>query len=503
MLPPESRLPDLAPLIEEQAWFVVHAPRQTGKTTAMRALAARLRAEPGTVAVCATLETSQGVESVQAAEPLWMEAIAQSAGFQLPPDLVPPPIQAAMGSTVGQRFQAWLHQWCRRMDQRLVLLLDEADVVTGPALISLLRQLRAGFVERGVGRFPTTVALVGMRDLRDYVVDVDSGPGSLHSGSPFNIKSASITLRPFSSAEVAELLGQHTAATGQAFNENALDRIFELTAGQPFLVNAIARWCVEATADRRHEPITVGEVNRARDRLTVERTTHLDSLAQRLKDPRVATVVQAVILGDQPVAYDSDDFEYVVDLGLLVRDGDGARPANPIYRDVLVRQLSYNIQENLRTPWWSWRTADGRLDMDGLVRSFLAWWRENAEVLPEQQPNYPEALPHLAFMAFLQRVVNGGGSVHREYAAGRGAIDLLVEYGPDRFAIELKRVRPRDSLSTQRRRGIEQLTRYMQTLDVASGWLLVFDVRPRRTWEQRLWVDEVIAAGRTIRVYGA
>jgi hypothetical protein len=71
-----------------------------------------------------------------------------------------------------------------------------------------------------------------------------------------------------------------------------------------------------------------------------------------------------------------------------------------------------------------------------------------------------ERLPaHLALCAFLQRVVNGGGRVHREFAAGRGAMDLLINYGSDRFAIEIKRVRTRDRLETVVERGVAQLGR--------------------------------------------
>lgn len=36
-------------------------------------------------------------------------------------------------------------------------------------MISFLRQLRGGFSSRGNGKLPVSVALVGMRDLRDYL----------------------------------------------------------------------------------------------------------------------------------------------------------------------------------------------------------------------------------------------------------------------------------------------------------------------------------------------
>ena len=498
-LPTAVRMPDLAPFLEREQYFVLHAPRQTGKTTAMRTFAASLR-ERGVAGCWATLEASQGVDDIVHAEPLWLRALRQASsvmpsGWQAPD---PTPFDAG---PAGDRLSAYVRAWAASIDVPLVLLLDEADVVTGPALISLLRQLRAGFMDRGICKFPTSVALIGMRDLRDYLVQSKDGR-HINPGSPFNIKAASITLRNFNAEEVTDLLGQHTAETGQAFLPEASAEIARVTDGQPFLVNALADLCVTALVPDRAVPISLAHVDEARERLIRSRTTHLDSLAERLKEPRVAHIVQAVILGDQPLQIDTDDFQYVVDLGLVRTAPGGAEPANPMYREVLARQLSINLQANLAAPWWPWATPEGRLDFPALLVAFRQWWRENADMLPPQAPSYPEAVPHLALCAFLQRVINGGGRVHREFAAGRGAMDLLIEYGPDRFAIEIKRVRTRDSLETVIDRGVIQLGRYLDTVGLDHGWLVVFDVRPDRSWEERLWEREAEFEGKRITVIG-
>lgn len=503
MLPPEQRLPDLQALIERRQYFVVHAPRQTGKTTAMLALAARLRAE-GMAALWCTFETCQGMTETAAAEPLWLQALDEWGRQWLPDPWKPPAHQAFQQGPSGGRLKHYLETWCGSLDVPVVLLIDETDVVTGPALVSLLRQLRAGFMGRMSGTFPSSVALVGMRDLRDYLTEAKDG-APVNPGSPFNVKAASLTLRNFTPEEIASLLAQHTDETGQPFTDAALDRICWWTRGQPYLVNALADHCVSSLQPDRSQPVCDAHVDQAKEALILARTTHLDSLAQRLQDPRVAGIVQTVLLGDAPlqIPYDSDDFDYVVDLGLIRRGPDGAEPANPIYREVLARQLTYRVQSALPRPWWPWSTDDGRLDFPALVEAFRRWWRENSDVLTEQAPCYPEAVPHLAFMAFLQRVVNGGGQVHREFAAGRGAIDLLIEYGPDRFVVELKRVRPRDSLETQRDRGVAQTARYLETVGEAEGWLLLFDVRPGRSWDQRLFAEDVDVGDKRVRVRGA
>jgi hypothetical protein len=259
-----------------------------------------------------------------------------------------------------------------------------------------------------------------MRDLRDYLAQAKDGR-AVNPGSPFNIKAASITLRNFDADEVRDLLAQHTAETGQPFAPDAVAEIARVTDGQPFLVNALADLCVTYLVTDRARAVTRDDVDAARERLIRSRTTHLDALAERLKEPRVAKIVQAVLLGDEPVQVDTDDFQYVVDLGLVRLAPGGAEPANPLYREVLARQLSYSVQEAVPRPTWPWATPDGRLDLPALLVAFRQWWRENADMLPPLAQGYPEAVPHLALCAFLQRVVNGGGRVHREFAAGRGA----------------------------------------------------------------------------------
>ncbi len=502
-VPVATRMPDLWPFIERKQYFVVHAPRQTGKTTAMRALATSLRAR-GVAGCWATLERTQAIEDVERAEPLWLQALWQWSQSALPAAWRAPDPATAMASPVGGRLGAYLRAWAGGLDVPLVLLLDEADVVTGPAMVSLLRQLRDGFMDRGVRRFPTSVGLVGMRDLRDYVAGSKAGQ-LVNPGSPFNIKAASVTLRNFDATEVTALLSQHTAETGQPFAPGAVAEMVRVTDGQPYLVNTLADLCVTALVPDRTQAITPAHVDVARERLILSRTTHLDSLAERLKDPRVAKIVQAVLLGDDPhgLSYSGDDFRYVIDLGLIRRGPDGAEPANPLYREVLARQLSYDVQAAVPRPAWPWVTPEGRLDFPALMSAFREWWRQNADAVARQVPEYPEAVPHLALCAFLQRVVSGGGRVHREFSAGRGAMDLLVEYGPDRFAVELKRVRARDSLDTVVDDGVAQLGRYLDTVGLDQGWLVVFDVRLGRSWGDRLWERSATTGGKRVIVLGA
>lgn len=193
----------------------------------------------------------------------------------------------------------------------MVLFIDEIDSLQNETLVSVLRQLRSGYPRRP-RNFPQSLALIGVRDVRDY--KVASGSDRLNTASPFNIKIESLTLRNFTAAEVAELYGQHTAATGQVFTTEATARAFELTQGQPWLVNALARQIVEFILPDSHQAITVEQVEHAKEILIQRQDTHLDSLASILREDRVRAIIEPMLAGQELADIPSDDIQFLLDL---------------------------------------------------------------------------------------------------------------------------------------------------------------------------------------------
>ena len=69
MLPPLPRLPAVRELIEREIYFVLHAPRQSGKTTTLRTLAQALTEEGRYAAVLLSVEPGAALpKKVGAAE---------------------------------------------------------------------------------------------------------------------------------------------------------------------------------------------------------------------------------------------------------------------------------------------------------------------------------------------------------------------------------------------------------------------------------------------------
>ncbi len=471
MLPPTVRLPGVQPLIDQQSYFVLHAPRQTGKTTVMLALAQELTASGRYVSALVSMEVGAAFNDNPGAAELailsdWRVAIQAWLPTELQPPVWP---EAEPGARIG----AALSVWASAAPRPLVLFLDEIDALRDDALIAVLRQLRSGYPRRPQA-FPWSLALIGLRDVRDYKV-ASGGSERLNTASPFNIKIESLTLQSFTAQEIAELYQQHTADTGQVFTPESLQHAFDLTQGQPWLVNALARQAVQVLVTDPSQPITAEHIEQAKNILIQRQDTHLDSLAERLREPRVRHIIEPMLaglsLGDVP----ADDIRFVQDLGLCRMDPKGGLViANPIYREVLPLVLAGTPMASLPRIQPTWLRPDGRLDPDCLLQAFLAFWRQHGQPLLGSAP-YHEIAPHLVLMAFLHRVANAGGTLEREYAIGSGRMDICLRYGPVTAAMELRvwRNGERDPLSE----GLAQLDSYLSGLGLDTGWLVIFDRR--------------------------
>ncbi|MDR1611925.1 MAG: ATP-binding protein, partial [Planctomycetota bacterium] len=242
-----------------------------------------------------------------------------------------------------------------------------------------------------------------------------------------------------------------------------------------------------------------GHIDGAAETLMMRRDTHIDSLLERLKEPRVRKVIEPMLSGGE-AAVDplSDDTRFCLDLGLVKATAAGAlSPANPIYREVMVRTLTYHAQvslpENLINRW-----MDGeKLDLTALLREFQQFWRENSEIW-EERYEYKEAAPHLIFQAFLQRVVNGGALILREMATGRGRVDLGVLYAGRKYVVELK-LAGREPLE----KSLGQTAGYMDSQGVREAWLVVFDRDVKKSWEKKLFrEDRTLPDGKVVHVVG-
>ncbi len=501
MLDSVSRLPGVEQLIDKAQYFVVHAARQSGKTTCLLDLTKKFNASSQYHAVYCSLEVLQGINEAEKGIPAIVECIKFALYICRIPQHELFAADANYLNTHGV-LHTELSKYCEMLDRPLVIFFDEADCLSGTTLISFLRQLRSGYINRTLMPFVHSIALVGMRNIRDYKSMIRPESKTLGSASPFNIVTKAMTLQNFTKEEITTLYNQHTVETGQQFETEAIDLVFEQTQGQPWLVNAIAREAiVEILQSDYMQPVTAALVYQAIQTIILRRDTHIDSLLERLKEERVRRVIEPMLYGECVVERITDDYQYVTDLGLIKSIAGKVQPANPIYAEVIARILSYDAQENfmMKKPESNIPRylKDGKIDVDFLMQDFQQFWRENSDIWINRF-QYREAAPHLILQAFLQRVLNGGGDIIREMAAGTGRTDLCVVYEGKKYPIELKIRRSEKTISE----GIEQTMQYMDTFGCSEGWLAIFDQRPEVAWDDKIYVKKVAAEGKTVTIVG-
>lgn len=506
-------LEDILSLIRQGKYFVLHAPRQTGKTSCMLALRDYLNKEGDYFCVYANVEGGQGSrEKVREVVDATCGVIAEEASY-ITGDKVPIEIRKeTRDAATDEMISLFLRRLSIALSKPLVLIIDEIDALVGDSLVSVLRQIRSGYASRPKN-FPQTIILCGVRDVRDYRI-VLSNKDIVTGGSAFNIKASSLRLGNFSKDEIHELYMQHTHETGQQFDDACFPMVWEATEGQPWLVNALAyevTWNMKENRDRS-VIITPEMIDRAIENLIYRRDTHIDILIYKLQEPRVKKVIEPILSSNEEAEESlipSDDLQYVEDMGLIKRErGKPIRIANNIYREIIPRELTWSTQQMLtQLPQW-YENADNSINMVKLLLDFQQFFRQNADSWIGKF-DYAEAGPQLLIQAFLQRVVNGGGYIDREYGLGRKRTDLLIRKpltdhygGPvQRIVLELKI--KRGALDAVIEKGLQQTAEYMDTVgSVDEGHLIIFDRDGQKSWDERIWHRSYEHDGRTIIVWG-
>ncbi|MDR1036514.1 MAG: AAA-like domain-containing protein [Deltaproteobacteria bacterium] len=549
MLPPLTRLPDINEMISNEFYFAIHAPRQSGKTTCLMSLVEKINSDGQYYALYCSLAALRNVDDSETAMSGIVDQIRgwlRSSKVDRLRALANKSNENGYIAGYGTKVRLFLSDICQALDRELVVFFDEADCIHEKPLIPFLAQIRDGFIARfsSFSEFPRSLALVGMRDIRDYLYQVRPESESRGTSSPFNVKYKSLTLNDFTREEIKSLYDQHTFETGQIFEPKTIDRVWFWSEGQPWLVNALPFAVIfEQFKNNYSKVITGDDIDLAAQHLILTNPTHFDSLMARLTEPKVRRVIDSVIIGANtlPDNVSPDDRQYVIDLGLLKFDEsneDFLRPSNAIYRELIIRFLTKSIRQKMSSEFQN-KWMDGtKLDMDGILKAFQTYWRENSgagatskvseiklflknfvgkilkkrnvgntdeinkEIMEDVNINSPdfssEAYAHIVLFAFLQRVLNGGADfIQREFAMGLTKTDICISDKDTRYPIELKikDVQPLE-------KSILQLRGYMDICGAKEGWLVIFDKNPKTPWKKKIFWETIERADDTIHIVG-
>jgi len=196
---PKDRVnwPELSGLIDSRKYFILHAPRQTGKTSLLINLMHFINAQGQYRALYVNIEAAQAARNdTGRGMGAILGAMASATSlYWNDEDLCTWTRARLQQPDHDDALRATLEHWSRHSPKPLIIFLDEVDALIGDTLISLLRQIRAGYAQRPEA-FPQSMVLCGVRDVRDYRMHRSDGE-IITGGSAFNIKSESIRLDDF------------------------------------------------------------------------------------------------------------------------------------------------------------------------------------------------------------------------------------------------------------------------------------------------------------------
>jgi len=481
-------LEEILMLIEQKKYFILHAPRQTGKTSSLLALRDYLNKQGKYHCLYVNVEDAQTArEDVGRGIKTIVTSLARQVRISHNNlvDKFPDYLNLQNQIQPDDLLNEIISRFSMNLDKPLILFIDEIDALVGDTLISVLRQLRSGYTNRPNG-FPQTVILCGVRDVQDYRIHSSKEKTIITGGSAFNIKSKSIMLGNFDKEDIKKLYSEHTKETGQKFENDVYDYVWELTEGQPWLVNALAYECCFELEKNRTSPITKNLIETAKENMILRRDTHIDILIDKLSEDRVQKVIEPILYSEEETEnLKLDDLKYVEDLGLIKKKNKYYVISNAIYREIIPRELVYTTQHTMsEEPLWY--IENNKLQLSKLLIRFQTFYRENSEVWLDKFA-YKEAGPHLLLMAFLQRIINGGGTLHREYGLGMRRIDLMIEFGGEKFCIETKVFRNQKTKED----GLKQLQDYMDKCGAKEGHLIIFDRKSEKKWEEKIYNETI------------
>jgi hypothetical protein len=548
MVPALERDPGLMSLINDEEYFILHAPRQSGKTTLLNALTDKINEDGQDYALYCPLSSLISTQKMGRTFDIICNLFLNYCEKSKVPSLneLVPQIIDIPREDVSFRLRAFLQLACRTLDKQLVLFFDEADCIPEAALLPFLAQIRDGYNDRVIldpMSFPKSIILAGLRNLYDYRSQDRPEDKSRVKLSPFNIQALPQSIPNFTKDQIRDLFKQHTDASGQVFDNSSIEMVWTWTEGQPWLVNALARDIINTQLKNDYSVnIDSSLVERAVNELFLQKQVHIVSLIQRLDEIRVKRVMMSALsLSD--INIDSlfeEDIKYCVDLGLLKLGNNGfadCLPSNLFYSEMIIKYLTKQLNiESINFPKNIW--MDGiSLDMNGILRNFQEFWLQNSLIMAQgdritglanniinsiilseninqtEIMNNPihitkinkevsriinESLCVLVFFSYLQRVLNGGAElVRREYAVNQKFIDINVIYQGRSYPIEAK---IKDAVTTER--GIIQLLGYINNCNATQGWLIEFDRNPEKPLKDKISFETHIRGCNTVFIVG-
>jgi len=463
---------DIKTMVDLGRYFSIFAPRQSGKTTFFEDFCSRLEADPTYIPILLSFQNFKSLDTEtfygRIQKNLVEQLVNRLGSVNCPQKDDVEEYIGSINMTDHLSFYDLLEGLNNLIKlKKIVIFIDEFDGIPIDELENFLTTLRELYQKYKMHKEKVlySVSLVGIRNITKLIV------GGV---SPFNIADQ-VKLPPFSLENVSDLYAQYTKETNQPFTEESVQRIYEETAGQPWLVNRLGTILTVDIKPDTTAPIAEEDVENAIRNLLKERNSHFDNLLEKAKLYK-ETFIEIVFNG---VEYNPDDEEqsWLEQYG-LVKEKDGlAIVANPMYKKRFLKAFFYEVADKMDISSKRYYLTDGNLNMENILGDFEKYIAQIGAVAFYSTNKPMEVTGKFQLTAWLYQFVPAGvGSLYHESKTGLGAMDILLHYRQKKYIIETKINRYPGTIDD----AIEQLTeKYLLPERVDHGYVVIFDPKTK------------------------
>ena len=464
---------DIKTMIERGRYFSIFAPRQSGKTTFLKEVCRELHEDQTYAAVILSFQKYKQLDKktfyAQVQKHLYRQLIDRLTVVKCEKL---PEIQSFLSThrlTNHISFSDLFEELNRMIEyKKIVVFIDEFDGIPRKELENFLTTLRDLYQQyKDIKQKALySVGLIGIRNITKLVV------GGI---SPFNIADQ-VELPPFSLKNIRDLYAQYTEETNQPFIQSAVKKVYEETAGQPWLVNRLGTILTVNVKPETVEPIDEKDVEKAIQILLLERNDHFDNLYEKAilyKETFVKIVFDYV-------KYNPNDKEqtWLEQYGLIKKKEKNALVANNIYKERYIETFfsDAKLSEDISISEYS--LSDDSLNMERIILDFEKYiTRIGVSAFYEKKKPYEKTGQYLLTAWLYQFVKGGEGDLRYEVPSGLGRMDILLTYKGKKYIIETK-VNRHDDLTAIIEEGILQLSsKYLATESTTRGYLVIYDTK--------------------------
>jgi len=463
---------DIKTMVDLGRYFSIFAPRQSGKTTYLEGFCYDLEEDPTYAAVLLSFQRCKDLDKQRFYQLIQKDLYSQLINRL---DVVNcPKLDAVKGYLNSHNltdhisFSELFEELNRIIEfKKIVIFIDEFDGVPISELENFLTTLRDLYqkYKKRKDRALASVGLVGIRNITKLVV------GGV---SPFNIADQ-VKLTPFSLKNVRDLYDQYTEETNQPFTQEAVKKVFDETAGQPWLVNRLGTILTIDVKPETTDPITQQDVEKAVEILLYEENNHFDNITEKARQYK-ETFIDVVFNGVEYIPGDEEQ-SLLLTHGLIKAEGKDVYVSNAIYKKRFTRTFFRESGAIADVPGKGYIKPDGLLDMEGVLGDFEEYvMRIGVNAFYASQKPY-EKTGQFLLTAWLYQFVEGGkGELGFETPTGLGRMDILLNYQGHKYIIETKINRSHGSRTLDK--AVEQVSgKYLSTEQAREGYIVIFDLK--------------------------